>query len=210
MLESDGRLLRSQATRQALIDAARQVFLSKGYREATVDDVTHLAGVAHGTFYTHFSGKDDILVHALNDLFVAFYSVQEREPFRPSSVSEAKRIVADQMSTFFHLGQEWKPLLRVLLEAIRGSATVRQYWEEEVVARLVRQAEEDERYVQSVGLARPLNTHVVARAIIAMGTFFLWQLVQEHESPADIPDIVDTLAEIYVRGFYVQETRPDS
>lgn len=81
---------------------------------------------------------------------------------------------------------------------------------EEGVARLVRRAEEDERYAQSVGLAKPLNRRVVARAVIAIGTFFFWQLVQEHESPADIPDIVDTLAEIYVRGFYVHETRPDS
>jgi len=44
--QTDGRLLRSRATRQALVEAARQIFLDKGYRDATVDDITNLAGVA--------------------------------------------------------------------------------------------------------------------------------------------------------------------
>ncbi len=201
-METDGRLLRSQATRQALIEAARQVFLTKGYKGATVDDITRLAGVAHGTFYTHFAGKDNILIHALDDLIAAFYAVQEQEPFEPRTVTEARAIVRSEMATFVHLGLEWQPLMRVLLDALRDSETVRRYWQEEVELRLIRRAEQDERYAQAHDLAKPLDARIVSRAIIALATHFQWLFVQGVLPPEELDQTIDTLVDLYMHGMY--------
>jgi len=46
--------------RAALLGAARDVFTSKGYHAATVDDITRAAGVAKGTFYLYFREKREI------------------------------------------------------------------------------------------------------------------------------------------------------
>lgn len=43
------------------MEAARRVFERDGYRAARVADVAVEAGVAHGTFYTYFESKLDIL-----------------------------------------------------------------------------------------------------------------------------------------------------
>ncbi len=52
---------RGERTRLALIEAARRVFERDGYFEARVQDIVKEAGVAHGTFYTYFSSKRDML-----------------------------------------------------------------------------------------------------------------------------------------------------
>jgi AcrR family transcriptional regulator len=44
-------------TRQALIDAAREVFLQRGFARATTKEIAQTAGVAEGTIYRHFDDK---------------------------------------------------------------------------------------------------------------------------------------------------------
>jgi AcrR family transcriptional regulator len=44
--------------RTQLLDAARNVFAKKGYEDATVSEIVGRAGVAQGTFYLYFPGKE--------------------------------------------------------------------------------------------------------------------------------------------------------
>jgi AcrR family transcriptional regulator len=44
--------------RTELLRAARSVFANKGYEEATVSEIVGRAGVAQGTFYLYFPGKE--------------------------------------------------------------------------------------------------------------------------------------------------------
>jgi AcrR family transcriptional regulator len=44
----------------ALLAAAREVLITRGYREATIAEIVQLADVAVGTFYLHFRDKDDL------------------------------------------------------------------------------------------------------------------------------------------------------
>lgn len=50
---------RMEATRIRLLEAAEAVFGEKGFFRASVSDITRRAGVAQGTFYTHFAAKED-------------------------------------------------------------------------------------------------------------------------------------------------------
>lgn len=58
-----------QARRAELMDAALRLFLAQGVAATTIEHITVGAAVAKGTFYLHFSSKDDVLV-ALRERFV--------------------------------------------------------------------------------------------------------------------------------------------
>lgn len=49
-----------------MIDAAKELFLTKGYEETSVADIMERAGGAKGMFYRFFQSKEEIL-HALGD-----------------------------------------------------------------------------------------------------------------------------------------------
>lgn len=51
---------RGRRTRAALVQAARKVFERDGYLDARVSDIAKAAKVAHGTFYTYFSSKEEV------------------------------------------------------------------------------------------------------------------------------------------------------
>ena len=62
-------MLRSQhveATRRAVLDAARSAFGKKGYAQTSVDEIATAAGVTKGAVYHHFAGKEALfrVVHA--------------------------------------------------------------------------------------------------------------------------------------------------
>jgi TetR/AcrR family fatty acid metabolism transcriptional regulator len=59
--EHSGRK-RSKDKHQFILDAAVKVFAQKGFFQAKVSEIAREAGVADGTVYLYFKGKDDLLI----------------------------------------------------------------------------------------------------------------------------------------------------
>ncbi|MEU2711263.1 TetR family transcriptional regulator [Streptomyces sp. NPDC007205] len=82
--------------REALVAAAFQLFLERGYEQTTVDDIVALAGVGRRSFFRYFPSKEDVVFpdheRCLADM-TAFLAAggEEHEPVR--RVCDAARLV---------------------------------------------------------------------------------------------------------------------
>ena len=56
---------RGQATRDKVVSGAREVFSARGFSATRMGDIADAAGVAHGTVYTYFDTKEDVLLAVL-------------------------------------------------------------------------------------------------------------------------------------------------
>lgn len=56
---------RPARTRAALIEAAQQILATSDRADASIAEITEIAGVAQGSFYNHFETKDDLFDTAI-------------------------------------------------------------------------------------------------------------------------------------------------
>jgi TetR/AcrR family transcriptional regulator, repressor of fatR-cypB operon len=87
-----------EATRQRLLRAALDLYTTIGFRATTTPAIAARAGVAEGTIYRHFSGKE----HLLNEVYRNAQRwgaglVKETEPNGQHSVSERLAIIARRL-----------------------------------------------------------------------------------------------------------------
>jgi AcrR family transcriptional regulator len=59
---------RGQRTRLKLLEAAEEVFGTRGYDSASIGDITRAAGVAQGTFYLYFPSKQAVFAELVREL----------------------------------------------------------------------------------------------------------------------------------------------
>ncbi len=66
---------RGRLTRDRLVSAARVVFEERGFDATRMSDVAAAAGVSHGTVYTWFATKEDLLHGAVDSVTEQMYEV---------------------------------------------------------------------------------------------------------------------------------------
>ncbi len=64
-MSGEEQFTRGERTRQAILDAAEQLFLEQGYHATSMRQIASQAGIAVGGVYNHFAGKEAIFVALL-------------------------------------------------------------------------------------------------------------------------------------------------
>ncbi|WP_406714955.1 TetR/AcrR family transcriptional regulator [Trueperella pyogenes] len=60
-MASERVFLRKQATRRRIVEAAMKLFLSQGFEQTSVAQISEAADIGKGTFFTYFPTKQDVL-----------------------------------------------------------------------------------------------------------------------------------------------------
>ena len=105
---------RGQRTRHKLLEAAEEVFGTRGYDSASIGDITRTAGVAQGTFYLYFPSKQAVFAEL----------VRELGNMLRRTLTDSVRGIEDRMQieragfeAFLKFVQEHKNLYRIVRQA---------------------------------------------------------------------------------------------
>jgi AcrR family transcriptional regulator len=183
---------RGARTRARILKAAEHTFGTLGYHRAGISDITRAAGVAQGTFYTYFAGKEEILRELVRDM-----GHQVRAHLAAEILDAGNRLEAEErgLRAFLQYLYENPSLYRVLQEAqFVDEAIYRDYYEAfgkgyvRMLANATRKGE-----------IRPGNNEVRVWALMGMSNFLglryaLW------EQDVSFDEIVDTLSDLFRNG----------
>jgi AcrR family transcriptional regulator len=132
--------------RAAIVDAARQAFLERGYAETSMDRIAAAAGVGIKTLYRHFEDKDDLFSAVMRSACSpgGFEKLdgeaqnQAPSPERPwfSKPPHTAFVMAGVEYLQHALSNEQLALYRVVTrDALRFPELGRRYWEEIIESR---------------------------------------------------------------------------
>ena len=137
-MPSTGKLQQqSEHTRARLLQAARELFFSRGYAGVSIQEICEKAGVTKGAFYHHFSGKDAVY----RSLFTAHLDLylESHGPVPPQAGARARFQMLAQCT--FHLAQELgrSMMAQDMIQLLTGRAS-NLYREERIHTRLLDEA----------------------------------------------------------------------
>jgi AcrR family transcriptional regulator len=123
--------------RTQLLSAARTVFAKKGYDDSTVAEIVGRAGVAQGTFYLYFPGKESLAGAFAEQLSERFAEVAAQKSARSRSFDsalvrlfEAAYVVADEHRDIFLVANRGLELVDDLDEWMNRTAPAREWLEQ--------------------------------------------------------------------------------
>jgi AcrR family transcriptional regulator len=193
------RTARGERTRAALVEAARVVFERDGYVNARLTDITDEAGMSSGTFYTYFTGKEDVFAAVLEhveDEMLHPHVRKATEDEGPAATIRASN------RAYLEAYERNAKLMQLLEEVAIYDDEVRELRRRRTAAFGQRNAKAI-RDLQLRGIADPsidpliaahALSHMVART--AHAVFVLGE-------PWDLDDLVDTLTRLWVNALRI-------
>jgi AcrR family transcriptional regulator len=197
------RTEQAASTEAALKQAARRVFARQGYLNTKITDITAEAGRAAGSFYNHFTSKEELLAALLTDVLKA----GDAAILAPNSAHRAD--FSDRAAVRWHVANYWQFANEhaVELTALRQAAQVNA----EFGARLDAMVAEDLDHLRDhldpiaeAGRRLPGTPEVVLSMFVALldGFRYRWQLNGGRfgDRAVDDDEAIDTLAEFLYRA----------
>lgn len=108
------------ARRAQIIEAAISCFLEKGYTNTSMSDIIKASGLSSGSIYSHFSGKEDILISAINE---RLNSVKELYGTFPGGAGPQD--ILEIIYTNLLVNENFTAMLRIRLESLHAPEIAR-------------------------------------------------------------------------------------
>ncbi len=199
----DGRTRRAaearETRRNALLAAAVPVFATHGYYGTSVDDLVEAGGVARGTFYLYFDGKEalfrELIDGLLSRLRAAVLPVR-REESAPDAASQLHEILRSLLLTL----QADRPVARILFrEALVHDAAVRE--------RMRAFQDEIRAYVRhglrlgiADGFLAQMDVDVVADCVVGTVQAVVVARLVEGDGPFEVDRVTDAVLGYALKG----------
>ena len=192
---------RGRQTRDALLAAAREVFARDGYLATTTTTIAKAAGVANGSFYTHFTDKYEI--------FVALWQEVQEEMLHPG-IHDATG--DDPIASIEEATRAYLAYYRDNAALLRAFEQVTGIDERFLELRLARARAFEERNVRGIrrlqrqGLADPsLDPELTAAALSSMVSRHAYMTFALGLRPGvDFEALVSTLTTLWVNALRIR------
>lgn len=185
------RTARGEATRQKLLDAAELLFGRNGYHSTSVTDITSGAGVAQGTFYLYFGGKEEVFAELVRDLSHRLRGAIARET---AGVEGRLEVEEAGLRAFLRFAAEHRDLYRIVFESQYIDPGLFRWYYERLAQGYVRGLTG----AMEAGEVRRLDPETVAYALMGAAHFMgmRWVLWEGREPPAPVLESL----RLFIRG----------
>lgn len=189
---------RGRDTRDRLLAAARDIFSRVGFDDVRVIDITVLAGVASGTFYTYFDTKEQIFREIAAEVLHEMEHAAKRDP--DNAKRDPRRDVEYATRQYFLCCQRNARIARSIEELAgrdRNIGGVRR----DVMFRGVQRIERWIQRLQEQGICDPdIETWHTALALHAMNVSAAYDQFVHRDKPVDIDVLVKAVSRIWLRA----------
>lgn len=190
--------------RKQILAAAAHVFAAKGFERATIADVARQAGVAAGSIYNYFKGKDDLLV-SLPSQIIEHPVCLSNKAMQAAGVEDSpERILTLTAQNFVGTMCQNAALFRILLSAlpVLKPAARDRYLKQVVLYALGMLEAYFAEQIQRGALRSDLQPGMLARSFIGMFFPFviLGDVLQVEKTDWNYDQLIGEIVQLFLHG----------
>ncbi|MDD5305688.1 MAG: TetR/AcrR family transcriptional regulator [Deltaproteobacteria bacterium] len=185
---------------QILIHAAR-LFAERGYHSTSVADIIAAAGIARGTFYLYFESKRAIFEELLDRLMTRLASCIRRVDVSDGAPPPGEQLLCT-MARVFDVFAADRTMLAILLSGAVGLDKGFDDKLAEFYGRVALVVERSLELGEELGIVRPCNRRVVARAAIGALKEVLATMLEDGD--ASCAELARGILDLFSRGVLVE------
>lgn len=123
----------SEQTKKRVADAARALFVQKGYKATSIEDIVHATGSSAGNIYYHFKSKEGLFFYLMNEWDHEWdQNWKEREQSYPTTTDKlyglAEQLALDNLNhpltkaadEFFNNAEKASDVQERIAEMVKG------------------------------------------------------------------------------------------
>lgn len=104
-------------TKRAIFDKSMELFADKGYNDTSVEEITAVAGIAKGTFYYHFSSKEEVFNFLIDEgMKLLMNNIEIKTNKAKNSIGKIKAIILLQIKIVI----KYENFIRLVLSEMWG------------------------------------------------------------------------------------------
>jgi len=166
-------------TKRIIFEKSMELFANKGYEATSIEEITSVVGIAKGTFYYHFSKKEDLFNFLIKDgMDLLKNSISIKTKKQNNTIEKIKAIILIQIKVTV----KYENFIRFIIGQIWGNEEknkmCREYIEEyiEIIEKIVQEGIEKKEI-------KKCNTRITAYGIFSV---LLSSLMNKSEEDKDI------------------------
>lgn len=189
-------LQNGQSGRAKILKSAADIFVRKGYHETTVDEVAKAMGVAKGTIYNHFAGKEDLYLAVIRS---SIEKLQERLKQAAAKEKNTREKIADLIRSIFSFFEEEKGLVLLFLTEFFGRDARRGRLAAEMLAGCLDVIRSTIATGVAEGTLREVDVEVATYSLFGMVAVAAYHFLNQAEA-VDHEAASQSIAEIFFEG----------
>ncbi len=190
--------------RQEIINAARQVFATRGFEHATLDEIAELAEFGKGTLYNYFENKETLFLSTFEDSFDRYQSAVIAATDAVEGCLEKLRAYVRAAVDYFNENRNFYNILIAERSKITGQLS------NDIKEAILQKGEEQTAYLAGLlsegvaaGVLRPVDAETMANALLGLLRTFLFCALVECRQPVS-KDLTETILDLFLHGVAVK------
>jgi AcrR family transcriptional regulator len=186
---------KGQSSRQAVIKAAYDLFLEKGYHATSVRDISRQCGLTIGGVYTHFTDKEQIFMAVLDEYHPFWQVLPALTAAQGDSVDTLIHDMARRMMAA--LGTQREALNLIFIEIVEFQG---KHFADLAPRYFPHMVKTIEQITSHGGTLRPIPPPILARTFFGLFfSYFMTNIALSNQLPED-EKTLDTFVDIYLYG----------
>jgi len=160
-----------------IIEAAVEIFSTKGFAASSTSEIAQKAGVAEGTIFRHYKTKKDLLLSIVTPMMarlIAPFILKDFNKVLNSAYPNYEDFLRALIKNRMEFARHNLPIIKIMLHELPFQNDLNQQFKEHIASKVIHRMKEITDHFQKEGQIIPLPSPVVIRLSVTVLIGFLF------------------------------------